>query len=69
MLAFESGEFDRSNFGGQNKGSGFGMNGRGGGNGGGRGGGNRGNSMPQGMEKIDFEVQVKLAQNLTSNKY
>ncbi len=68
-LAFESGEFDRGDLGGQNRGSGFGMNGRGGGKGGGRGGGNRGGSMPPSIEKIDFEVQFKLAQNPRNNKY
>jgi hypothetical protein len=45
------------------------MNGRGGGKGGGRGGGNRGGSMPTSIEKIDFEVQFKLAQNPRNNKY
>ena len=68
-LAFESGEFDRGDLGGQNRGPGFGINELGGGKGGGHGSGNRGGSMPPSMEKIDFEVQFKLAQNPRSSKY
>ena len=71
-LAFESGEIDRSELEDHNNGSGpstgkGGGGGRGGGGkGGGRGSSNSGGRTP-GFEKIDFEINVKLAQNPNSN--